>query len=227
MPGQAGGKKSLQMDSSNPSQLVTNRHELPFEFDEEDGLFKDPAFSPRAFFIAEVAARLQGGLQPGDLELFLGEQWVTTEAYSPGLFTSQYLEDNPEEKVKSDEFLLSQGIDRVSALIGYIERAYGGDEDSDREKWSHIFRDCPRLNNLMTHLIPHESIEDSVTRILKIKQKLQRMPDLDTERDEETGELMIDDCLPGYFHPRDAALLGILGLLIGLVVTRSSDSGKE
>lgn len=75
--------------------------------------------------------------------------------YSTGLITLQYLEDNPKEKVKADEFLSSQGIDRVSALL---ERAYGGNNISDEEQWSPIFRNHARLRKLMTDLITHESI---------------------------------------------------------------------
>lgn len=224
MPGLSRGPICSSMEISNNSALVSSMYELPFEYSADDTFLPDASFCPKELFLSELAPSLVGGLQPGDVELFVDEQWVTTDAYSIGLFTSQFLEDNPEEKAKAYAFHKEQGIDRISSLIGYIEKAYGGDEISDREKWGHIFRDYPRLNKLMTDLITHENIEYSVSRILKIKQKLRRMPDLDVQRDEESGEIVVDDCLPGLLHPRDAALLGALGLLIGLPVTRSFDA---
>lgn len=180
-------------------------------------------FSPEEFFRFIPAFRLRDGIRPGDLELFVGEHWVNTGAFSTSFFLRHFFFENPDEAAKANAYRESRGIKSLSSFISYVEATYGPSMMNDQDKWTYIFCNTPRLAEYFSSFLRHESLDSCASRMVKIKQKISRMPDLDATI-EEDGEVLLKDALPGYLHPRDTALIGSLGMLIGVTVTRTSSS---
>lgn len=208
----------MESDFSSVEQMEI--YEMPLELTIQCPI-SDPFLMPKEYFTLLTAKGLRDGLQEEDIELFLGEVWADNRAFSTGLFTRRFLIANPEEKARADAFLKAKGIDRLSLLIKYFEDAYYPSPASDETKWQHILTGVPLLDRHLRAFLSFETTQESLARILKIKRKLDRMPRLESSLD-KSGFLMVDDMLPGFFHPRDAALIGVLGMLVGLVVVTTA-----
>lgn len=75
-------------------------------------------------------------------------------------------------------------------------------------------------------MLPFESEGCLLKRLFSIKTKLQRMPRLNQNMG-HNGWLVAPDWSPGLFHQKDCALLGVLGMLVGVEVVRGTDEFKE
>lgn len=74
-------------------------------------------------------------------------------------------------------------------------------------------------------MLYYENREELFERLQNIRKKIARMPFLN-EAYCIDGGIIVADKQPGHFKAKDCALLGVLGILVGVVVLRASDAFK-
>lgn len=205
----------LSMEAMEPEHILLLQNLLDWK-----AKSKWPFQEVEKYWIDEAEGALEGGLQAGDLELFLGEDYCDSEEYSTGLWLYKFIKYHPQ--YKNHPPLIR--TDSVLEMLLCIENRFGRNEDDEVERWTQILTMSP-LADLIANFIRFESPANLATRITKIKRKLRRMPHLDSDSRWENC-IVINDSLPGYLHPKDSAVIGVLGMFCGLVVLRDRDCEK-
>lgn len=172
----------------------------------------------------------EGDLHTDDFDLFLGEEFLYAAFLSTSRSLLCFLSSYPKELEKSKAFLAATGIRTISDLLKHVEECFGDPEgQDDRLRWQAIFNLKEMQDIMASFALSEVPVEEHVDRLMKIKRKLRRMPYLDEQSQSglAKGRLISVDAIPGTLNPRDTALLGIIGLFVGVVVHGAGEEESE
>lgn len=213
-----------------PKKVPANKMQwaIPQEFWDYKQKYHNPFFDVKESFI-ETHFYL-GDLQEGDLELFLGEEYLNSGAFSVCKDLEKFFESYPEHHKAAIDFKNLNGLMTISDLIQYVEKNFGNpDATNEQDIWTFIFNSSTIQNFFLFFKMSNIAVKEHVDRIIRIKKKLLRMPILDeiSLSGRSDGRIISSDDEPGLLHPRDSALLSIIGLFVGVVIHRSSEDHGE
>ena len=181
-----------------------------------------PFDEPKRYFRNRLEWRLEKPVRPDDCELFMGEKYVF---YSPKPHAAEINSRRVhlEKRRESGRIREKLGIWTLFDLLGHLELEHGGGSKDDVECWTTVFGNLPSLvESLKSIDFEGGHVNAWVSRVVKIKRKLTRMPSLNDMSDEVDVLFCVDD-YPGYLHKHDSTLLEALAYELNILVERSSD----
>ena len=183
----------------------------------------DPTKSDEFYFVHSLAVWLKDGIKDGDLELFVSEPWPIVKRRL-GYLTTVFLENRRDLIRGVTQDLKARRIDSVSSLLDYIEHTYGDDDPDEVTKWTKIFEKLYFIKNVLNE-ISHDDWQSWARRIIRIRQKIARMPSLD-------GifldcYIILKDYEPGLLHPDDSFVIEALATSVGVIVSPGYEGDPE